>query len=105
MAKSLYKYIGDAWHKQDKSIVGELRWGRMIQWRSEPVFNRIERPTRLDRARALGYRAKPGFVIVRTRVRRVRYFSRSRPALSRNAAVDCVGAASFAFPTLSRQSA
>ena len=70
MAKSLYKYIGEAWHKQDKTYVGELRWGRMIQWRSEPVFTRIERPTRLDRARALGYRAKPGFVIVRTRVRR-----------------------------------
>jgi len=70
MAKSLYKYIGEAWHQPGKSIVGELRWDRMIQWRSENVFTRIERPTRLDRARAIGYRAKPGFVIVRTRVRR-----------------------------------
>ncbi len=70
MAKSLYKYIGEAWHRPAKSVTGELRWERMVQWRSEPVFHRIERPTRLDRARALGYRAKPGFVIVRTRVRR-----------------------------------
>ena len=70
MAKSLYKYIGEAWHRSDKGYVGELRWDRMIQWRSDPVFNRIERPTRLDRARALGYRAKPGFIVVRTRVRR-----------------------------------
>jgi large subunit ribosomal protein L15e len=71
MAKSLYKYIGDAWHKpKDKDVAAEIRWHRMIQWRSENVFIRIDRPTRLDRARSLGYRAKPGFVIVRTRVRR-----------------------------------
>ncbi|MGQ9582520.1 MAG: 50S ribosomal protein L15e [Thermoplasmatota archaeon] len=70
MAKSLYKYIGEAWHRPAKSVTGELRWERMVQWRSEPVFHRVDRPTRLDRARALGYRAKPGFVIVRTRVRR-----------------------------------
>ncbi|MEM2869031.1 MAG: 50S ribosomal protein L15e [Thermoplasmata archaeon] len=70
MVKSLYKYISEVWHKPEKSVAGELRWQRMVQWRSEPVFQRIERPTRLDRARALGYRAKPGFIIVRTRVRR-----------------------------------
>jgi large subunit ribosomal protein L15e len=33
-------------------------------------MSRIERPTRIDRARSLGYRAKQGYIVVRTRVRR-----------------------------------
>jgi large subunit ribosomal protein L15e len=41
---------------------------RLIRWRREPVILRTERPTRIDKARQVGYRAKPGFVIVRVRV-------------------------------------
>jgi large subunit ribosomal protein L15e len=70
MAKGTYKYIAEAWQHPDKSYVRDLNWGRLIDWRREPVFTRVERPTRLDRARALGYRAKQGFVVVRTRVRK-----------------------------------
>ncbi len=33
-------------------------------------MERLERPTRIDRARSLGYKAKQGFVVVRSRVRR-----------------------------------
>lgn len=43
---------------------------RMISWRKENVVTRIDKPTRLDRARGLGYKAKKGFVIVRVRVLR-----------------------------------
>ncbi len=42
----------------------------MAGWRKEPVFQRIDRPTRLDAARRVGYKAKQGVVLVRTRVRR-----------------------------------
>jgi|TARA_B100001750_G_scaffold5478_1_gene4397 large subunit ribosomal protein L15e len=42
----------------------------MASWRREPVYQRIERPTRIDAARRVGYRAKQGVVVVRTRVRR-----------------------------------
>ena len=42
----------------------------MAQWRREPVNCRIERPTRLDAARSLGYKAKQGGVLIRTRIRR-----------------------------------
>ena len=42
----------------------------MAGWRREPVFQRIERPTRIDAARRVGYKAKQGVVVVRTRVRR-----------------------------------
>ena len=58
---------------------------RLIDWRKSPVVERIERPTRLDRARALGYKAKPGFVLVRTRIKRGGR-TRSRPAGGRRPA-------------------
>ena len=51
----------------------ELReWLRRssIGWRREPTVRRLARPTRIDRARRLGYKAKPGMVVVRVRVRR-----------------------------------
>jgi len=70
MTKSMYKYIGLAWHKPEKSGVDELQWSRMIEWRREPTITRIEKPTRLDRARALGYKAKQGIIVVRARVRK-----------------------------------
>ena len=66
----MYKYIRDAWKNPDESYVRELMWERAPKWRKQKAVQRIERPTRLDRARSLGYRAKKGFVVVRTRVRR-----------------------------------
>ena len=65
----IYKYIREAW-KKPKENLGELYKQRILQWRSEPVTLRIERPTRLDAARSLGYRAKPGILIIRQRVAR-----------------------------------
>jgi large subunit ribosomal protein L15e len=65
-----YKYIAEAWSKPEKSFVDELMRQRLIEWRRQPVVTRLERPTRLDRARKLGYKAKQGFLIVRVRVRR-----------------------------------
>jgi len=43
---------------------------RAIRWRRQPAVTRIEKPTRLDRARSLGYKAKKGVVVVRSRVPR-----------------------------------
>ncbi len=41
-----------------------------IGWRRDPVVKRVTRPTRIDRARRLGYKAQQGIVMVRVRVRR-----------------------------------
>ncbi len=67
---SVYAHIRDAWKVPENSAVKELQWHRMIQWRKEGTFTRVEHPTRLDRARTLGFKAKQGYIIVRTRVRR-----------------------------------
>jgi len=66
MARGLYHYLREAWKKPDKKTLRE----RMIDWRKSGVFTAVEKPLRLDRARALGYKDKKGFVIVRIRIKR-----------------------------------
>jgi large subunit ribosomal protein L15e len=41
-----------------------------FEWRREPAIMRVNKPTRIDRAKRLGYKAKQGFVVVRARIRR-----------------------------------
>jgi len=65
-----YKYISEAWKNPEASYVKELMWHRLIEWRKQSSIVRVEKPTRLDRARKLGYKAKQGFVVVRVRIRR-----------------------------------
>ncbi|PIN81016.1 50S ribosomal protein L15e [Candidatus Woesearchaeota archaeon CG10_big_fil_rev_8_21_14_0_10_34_8] len=65
----MYKYIKKIW-KKPKQGLDDLWYQRLIQWRREPSSVRLERPTRLDRARELGYKAKQGVIVVRQRVRR-----------------------------------
>ena len=62
----MYQHIREAWKD---GMSDEIRMKRLKKWRKEPTVNRIERPTRLDRARSLGYKAKQGFIVVRTKVR------------------------------------
>jgi len=66
----MYHYIAEAWKRPYEGELGKLMKERLIEWRSQPSIVRIERPTRLDRARALGYEAKQGFIVVRARVRK-----------------------------------
>ena len=69
MVKSMYDHVGDLWKKHDTSYQSPQQQ-RLIQWRKEENFSRIEKPTRIDRARSLGYKAKQGYIMVRTSVRR-----------------------------------
>ncbi|AEH61032.1 Ribosomal protein L15e [Methanosalsum zhilinae DSM 4017] len=70
MSKSFYGYVRDAWKDPDNTYVKDLRWERLQKWRKEGSLVRIERPTRIDRARSLGYKAKQGIIIARAKVRR-----------------------------------
>ena len=66
MTKGMYLYLRESWKKPDKKVLRE----RMIKWRAGNAIEKVEKPLRLDRARALGYKAKKGFVIVRVRLNR-----------------------------------
>jgi len=71
--------VRKAW-KKPKTRLGELFKERLIKWRKEPRFVKIDKPMRIDRARALGYKAKRDFVIVRGRLKRG---GRKRPLYGR----------------------
>ena len=74
---SLYKYVREAWRKPRQNA--ELWRERLLTWKREPVTVSIEHPTRIDRARSLGYKAKQGYVVVRQRVIRGGH-TRPRPS-------------------------
>ena len=62
----MYKYIRELWKKPSS----EMLRSRLIAWRKEPSLVRVENPTRLDRARTLGYKAKQGYIVVRLKISR-----------------------------------
>jgi len=66
MTKGLYQHLREAWKKPDPKALRE----KMVEWRKEETVTKIEKPTRLDRARSLGYKAKKGYVMVRVRILR-----------------------------------
>lgn len=66
MTKGMYHYIKQSWKKPDTETLRE----RMVEWRASPVFVKVDKPLRLDRARALGYKDKKGIVVVRVRIKR-----------------------------------
>jgi len=45
----------------------ELRQ-RAVIWRNENAITRVEKPSRIARARRLGYKAKQGIIVIRMRV-------------------------------------
>jgi large subunit ribosomal protein L15e len=70
MAKSFYSHIQDAWKDPDDGKLAELQWQRQQDWREQGAIERVERPTRLDKARSLGYKAKQGVVVARVSIRK-----------------------------------
>ncbi|WP_459823841.1 50S ribosomal protein L15e [Halorubrum luteum] len=70
MARSFYSHIKDAWQSPKEGKLAELQWQRKQEWRDQGAIERIERPTRLDKARELGYKAKQGIVVARVSVRK-----------------------------------
>jgi len=70
MARSFYSHIKDAWQSPKEGKLAELQWQRKQEWREQGAIERVERPTRLDKARELGYKAKQGVVVARVSVRK-----------------------------------
>jgi len=73
LAQQAYKLMDEIWisglsdiDKEEKQLIRK----RLIEWRNGPTIVRVEKPIRLYRARAIGYKAKQGFVVVRVKVRK-----------------------------------
>ena len=62
----MYKYIRNLWKKPSS----ELLRARLIKWRKEESFVKIDKPTNIARARQLGYKAKQGYIVVRVKLPR-----------------------------------
>lgn len=73
----VYKYIRNLW-KKPKENLKNLMKERLFQYRREGAIVKIERPTRLDRARELGWKPKQGVVIVRVKIDRKKRFREHR---------------------------
>ena len=55
------------WLKMLKENPMELRQ-RAVIWRNQNAVTRVEKPSRIARARRLGYKAKQGIIVIRMRV-------------------------------------
>merc|ERR1711971_141483 len=65
-----YKYLRELWNRKQSDVMRFLLRVRAWELRQLPTVHRASRPTRPDKARRLGYKAKQGYVIYRSRVRR-----------------------------------
>lgn len=77
----MYKHIRELYARHEDELNALIRT-RLIKWRKEPATQRIKHPTRIDRARQLGYKAKQGYILVRQRVSRGSR-RKSRPTMGR----------------------
>ncbi|CAH1762920.1 5869_t:CDS:2 [Entrophospora sp. SA101] len=65
-----YKYLEELYKKKQSDVLRFLLRVRCWEYRQLNVVHRASRPSRPDKARRLGYKAKQGYVIYRIRVRR-----------------------------------
>ena len=65
-----YKYLNELWKKKQSDTMRFVLRLRTWEYRQLPVCHKVRRPSRPDKARRLGYKAKQGYVVYRIRIRR-----------------------------------
>ncbi|KAJ2373365.1 60S ribosomal protein L15, partial [Coemansia sp. RSA 2611] len=65
-----YKYLEELTKKKQSDVMRFLLRVRCWEYRQLHTIHRASRPSRPEKARRLGYKAKQGYVIYRIRVRR-----------------------------------
>jgi large subunit ribosomal protein L15e len=65
-----YSYLRELWTKKQSDVMRYLLRLRCWEYRQLPELVRLTHPTRPDKARLLGYKAKQGYVIYRIRIRK-----------------------------------
>ncbi len=74
----MYKYLTKLW-QDAKEKIKPIQKERLIKWRKQPSIVKLDKPTRIDKARRLGYKAKQGFVVARIRIKKGGRKKRSIP--------------------------
>merc|ERR1711929_36593 len=64
------KYVEELQKKKQSDVLRFLLRVRCWEFRQMPTIHRATKPTRPDKARRLGYKAKQGYCIYRVRIRR-----------------------------------
>mmetsp|Transcript_7586 Transcript_7586/g.10758 ORF Transcript_7586/g.10758 Transcript_7586/m.10758 type:complete len:206 (+) Transcript_7586:55-672(+) len=65
-----YAYLQEIWRKKQSDVLRFLLRVRAWEYRQLPKIHRVTHPSRPDKARKLGYKAKQGYVVIRAAVRR-----------------------------------
>lgn len=65
----MYRYLRETWKRiRSSPEYRKYLTLKRMEWRRGGTIVRVEKPTRPDRAHALGYKAKQGYIVVRVRV-------------------------------------
>lgn len=64
-----YKYASEQ-YDQPKENLDDIWKNRLIEWRQEDALVKTDNPTRIPKARSMGYKAKKGFTVVRSRIKK-----------------------------------
>ena len=65
-----YKYLEEIWKKKQSDLMRFVLRMRTWEYRQLPAIHRCSRPSRPEKARKVGYKAKQGYVVYRVRIRR-----------------------------------
>jgi hypothetical protein len=64
------QYVEELWKRKQSDVLRFLLRVRCWEYRQLPGIVRMVRPSRPDKARRMGFKAKQGYVVYRVRVRR-----------------------------------
>merc|ERR1712078_425005 len=65
-----YKYLQELWRKKKSDTMRFVMRVRCWEYRQLATIHKASKPSRLDKARALGFKQKQGYTVYRVRIRR-----------------------------------
>jgi large subunit ribosomal protein L15e len=65
-----FMYINELWKKKSSDVMRFVQRIRSWEYRHQHAIVSLRRPTRPEKARALGFKTKPGYTVFRVRIRR-----------------------------------
>ena len=66
----VFMYVNELWKKKSSDVMRFVQRVRSWEYRHQHAIVRLRRPTRPEKARAVGYKTKLGYAVFRVRIRR-----------------------------------